>query len=155
MPKTVNKEMPASLRQKIAQSQVGSSPTLVPPGIGGTPLPAPQRTKETAPQLDEVMENGDDKDTLRALVARYVIVNATKKESTKIVNGLGVRIKAILTDYGINQFKWDQSTVNYFRTERRSINKGKLLAAGVSIETIEACTDTTASGTLKIGDEEG
>ncbi len=160
MPKTAAKtakksELPASLRQKIAASQVGSKPSLIPPGIGGQPPLPPRPMKvEKAPDIADLMDDGEDRETLTALVSQYHTINTTKKQAAAAIKPLGERIKTILGNYGINHFTYVGVDVNYYLTERKTLNRGKLLAAGVSIEILEACTDVSASGALRIGGDE-
>lgn len=137
------KPLPASLSQKIAQSQLGSGPSLVPQA----PVKEPE---EIIPTVEELIEAGEDLDTLKSLVASVVGPKAEVKRLEKVIDTVIPRIKAIVSQYGIAKAKCGESTLTYFPTTRSTINATKLLAAGVAQETITECTDVTQSFTLKV-----
>lgn len=137
------KPLPASLTQKIAQSQLGSGPSLVPQA----PVKEPE---EVVPTVEELIGEAEDLQTLKDLVAAISVPKAEVKRLDKIVDSLSGRIKILVSQYGIAKAKCGESLILYYPTTRSTINATKLLAAGVEQETITACTDVSRSFTLKI-----
>lgn len=137
------KPLPASLSQKIAQSQLGTGPSLVPQAKQKEP-------EEVIPTIDELIDEQEDKDTLRSLLNAYRVPHAEIKRLEKVVEPLKGRIKVLISQYGIAKAKCDDDTITYYPSSRSTINRNKLLAAGVDEIIIDECTDTTESYTLKI-----
>lgn len=136
-----------ALKQKMAQSVSGMGPSLVP--ASKPPLP-PVKQDEVIPKIDELIGDADDLATLTDLISLHVTLNKQKKAAEDKLEPVKDRIKAIVGQYGIDKMQVGFATVNYFRTERRSINATKLVALGVDQEVIDAATDTSVSATLKI-----
>jgi hypothetical protein len=142
------KPLPASLSQKIAQSQLGSGSSLVPQA------PVKDEPPEAIPTVEELIGDQEDLATLNSLVSSVLVPKAEVKRLKKVIDAIVPRIKAIVSQYGFSKAVCAGATLNYFPTSRKSINATKLLAAGVTQEIITACTDVTPSYTLKIGDDE-
>ena len=139
------KPLPASLSQKIAQSQLGTGPSLVPQAHAKQ-----QEPEEVIPTIDELIDEQEDKDTLRSLLNAYRVPHAEIKRLEKVVEPLKGRIKVLISQYGIAKAKCDDDTIIYYPTTRSTVNAKKLLAAGVEQAVIDICTDVTESYTLKI-----
>jgi hypothetical protein len=136
-------KLPAALAQKIAQSQLGSGPSLVPQA----PVKEPE---EVIPTVEELIGEAEDLETLRSLVAALVVPQAEVKRLEKVIDTIKPRIKVIVSQYGIAKALCGESTLSYFATSRSTINRTKLLAAGVDESIIEDCTDKTESFSLKV-----
>ena len=136
--------MPKALQQKIAQSQVGSGPSLVPQA------PAPKEPKEEVPELAALIAEGDDLDTLCKLLEAIVTPQREIKRLEKVVEPMKDRIKALVSQYGIDKATYGEIKLSYYPTPRTSISATKLLAAGVDQDVITSCTDTTHSYALKV-----
>lgn len=149
---------PLTLKQKMAKSVSGTSPSLLPPGIGDRP--ALDRDLEkilgedaVVPSVDELIADGEDRQAIHHLVATHVKYNGEKKKLVKVIEVTTSRIKAIVAQYGFHKAVCDGASISYTPTKRTSINEMRLLAEGVSQETIDACKETTTSYMLKIGGE--
>lgn len=151
MPVTQKKAVKSdSLREKMAKSVAGSAPSVIPAGIGGVPLPPPWPEKEKAADITELIGDADERETLAMLIDLHTEVNARKKALEDQLEPIKNRIKTMLGSYGITSMTSHGASVNYFRTERKTINGTKLLMAGVAIGIVEECTDVSFSATLKI-----
>jgi hypothetical protein len=142
------KPLPAALQQKIAQSQLGTGPSLVPQ----SPVPKiiPKEDVEVIHPISELIADPEELETLVNLIQAVVPHSKEIKRLEKIVEPMRDRIKAIIRQYGIEKSTCGEIQVDCYRTVRTSINKVKLLAAGVEQSVIDACTDSTPSYTLKI-----
>lgn len=136
------------LQRKMAQSVAGTAASMVPAGVGDVPLPP--STAEVIPSVDDAIGDEDDRETLKELVSKRMEIDAQLKPLDAAKDALTARIKTVLGNYGLNKLTCAGASINYFLTERKSINATKLMAQGVDMETIVACTDVTKSGTLKI-----
>jgi hypothetical protein len=157
------KPLPAALQQKIAQSQLGTGPSLVPQ----SPVPKipeyleywrqsyPKEDVEVIHPISELIADPEELETLVNLIQAVVPHSKEIKRLEKIVDPMRDRIKAIIRQYGIEKSTCGEIQVDCYRTVRTSINKVKLLAAGVEQSVIDACTDSTPSYTLKIKDSGG
>lgn len=141
------------LNKKMARATAGTGASLVPPGIGGTPLPPPRKEKEVVPGVDEVIADDSDKAILRELVQCYATRNATKKKLEKELKPLGESIKVMLGSYGLSKLTCDGLPISYYNMQRSTIDRDLLIASGVDPATIDACTRVSSSLTLKIGAE--
>jgi hypothetical protein len=141
------KPLPQGLQQKIAQSQLGSGPSLVPQA-------KVKEEPEAIPTVEELIGEQEDLDTLKSLVSSILAPKAEVARLKKVIDKVVPRIKLILGQYGLSKAVCGTATLNYFPTTRTSINRTKLLAARVTEEVIAACTDVTQSFTLKIGEDE-
>jgi hypothetical protein len=140
-----------SLKQKMAASVVGSAPNLVPvPRVPQGDVPAAPEPVAIVPPIDELMEDGEDKDTLRKLIEVHIALNSQIKPLEKQLDIIKDRIKNALSCYSITNMSCDGAKVSYTVTERRTLNHMKLIAAGVDTEVLVACTDITKSGMLRI-----
>ena len=148
------KPIPKELQQKIAQSQLGSGPSLVPskmsrPGeIVEDFLP-----EEAIPTVEELIGEAEDLDTLKLLVNSLLIPQAEVKRLEKVIDTIKPRIKVIVGQYGIAKARCGEAVLSYFPTSRSTVNAKKLLAAGVDEATITACTDVSHSFTLKVSEK--
>jgi hypothetical protein len=150
MPQSRVKTTPTSeereLRQKMAQSIAGAAPSMV-------PAPRESRSKKTdeTPVLDDLMPDGEESKTLKALIKQHMELNRPKKELEKKLEFVSDRIKVILSSHGISgNFTYEDIPVNYFSQSRSTINALKLEALGVDVETIRQATDVSISTILKI-----
>ena len=109
-----------------------------------------QEPEEVIPTIDELIDEQEDKDTLRSLLNAYRVPHAEIKRLEKVVEPLKGRIKVLISQYGIAKAKCDDDTIIYYPTTRSTVNAKKLLAAGVEQAVIDICTDVTESYTLKI-----
>jgi hypothetical protein len=137
------KPLPKALQQQIAQSQLGSGPSLVPQA-------PPPKEKEVVPKLAELIAEGDDLETLCKLLEAVIIPQREIKRLEKVVEPMKDRIKALVGQYGIDKATYGEITLSYYPTSRTTINATKLLAAGVDQDVITFCTDTTHSYALKV-----
>lgn len=138
------------LKQKMAQSMVGTAPSLVPaPYVKQGKAPHAELT-EVLPAIDDLIAEEDDRDTLKQLIAMQVQLNLQIKPLEKQKDLVTDRIKAALSSYGITSMVCEGAKVSFTATERKTINPMKLIAAGVEAETIVMCTDITTSSMLKI-----
>ena len=135
-------KLPQALAQKIAQSQLGTGPSLVPQ--------APVKEEEVVPSVEELIGEAEDLETLKSLVASIVLPKAEVKRLEKVIDAVTPRIKTLLSQYGIAKAKCGESMLTYFPTTRSTINRTKLLAAGVDEAIINDCTDVSQSFTLKL-----
>ena len=140
------KPIPKELQQKIAQSQLGSGPSLVPQ----VPLTEPD---EAIPTVEELIGEAEDLDTLKLLVNSLLIPQAEVKRLEKVIDTIKPRIKVIVGQYGIAKARCGEAVLSYFPTSRSTVNAKKLLAAGVDEATIIACTDVSHSFTLKVSEK--
>ena len=138
--------MPKGLQQKIAQSQLGSGPSLVPQA----PVTEPE---EAIPTVEELIGEAEDLDTLKLLVNSLLIPQAEVKRLEKVIDTIKPRIKVIVGQYGIAKARCGEAVLSYFPTSRSTVNAKKLLAAGVDEATITACTDVSQSFTLKVSEK--
>ena len=138
--------MPKGLQQKIAQSQLGSGPSLVPQA----PVTEPE---EAIPTVEELIGEAEDLDTLKMLVNSLLIPQAEVKRLEKVIDTIKPRIKVIVGQYGIAKARCGEAVLSYFPTSRSTVNAKKLLAAGVDEDTITACTDVSHSFTLKVSEK--
>jgi hypothetical protein len=138
------KPLPAALSQKIAQSQLGTGPSFIPQA------PKPKDEEEVLHPVEELIGEPEDLETLKSLVSSLSIPAKEIKRLEKIVDPIRDRIKAIVGQYGISKARCGEAVLNYFMTQRKTINATKLLAAGVGQDVIDQCTDVTPSYTLKI-----
>ena len=152
MPKTAKKPMPDSLRQKMAASVAGTSPSLVPQfDVSKVTFTVDKKVEEeVVPSIDDLIADDVDRTMLRDLIANHVQLNRQKKQLEKSVETLGARIKSVVTDYGVDKMMCDGAKVSLTRGERRTINSMKLVASGVPQDLIEACTDISRFQTLTI-----
>jgi hypothetical protein len=143
--------IPKSLKQKMAASVSGAGQSLVPdiPGVTSSPTPPPAEV-DLIPSIDQLIGDAEDLTTLRDLVNLQVKVNAQKKELEKKLEPINDRIKAIVSEYGIEKAVCDGANITLSQGSRSTINKLKLVAYGVDEEIITACTDVTTTQTLKI-----
>jgi len=140
------KPIPKELQQKIAQSQLGSGPSLVPQA----PVAEPE---EAIPTVEELIGEAEDLDTLKLLVNSLLIPQAEVKRLEKVIDTIKPRIKVIVGQYGIAKARCGEAVLSYFPTSRSTVNAKKLLAAGVDEATITACTDVSQSFTLKVSEK--
>jgi len=138
--------MPKELQKKIAQSQLGSGPSLVPQA----PVTEPE---EAIPTVEELIGEAEDLDTLKLLVNSLLIPQAEVKRLEKVIDTIKPRIKVIVGQYGIAKARCGEAVLSYFPTSRSTVNAKKLLAAGVDEATITACTDVSQSFTLKVSEK--
>jgi hypothetical protein len=152
--KLINKDAKSkekSLKQKMAQSVVGSAPSMIPgPRISQGEVPPAPEVKEAIPMLDELIADTEDRETIRQLISKSIEIAALLKPLEKQQDAIKDRIKVQLSGYGITSMLCDGAKVSYTMTERKTLNHTKLVAAGVDVETIVACTDVTRSSMLKI-----
>jgi hypothetical protein len=142
----MNKPLPKELKQKMAQSVVGTGPSLIPQPH--TPKPKPD-DGEPIPSVDDFVE-GEERAVLHSLVQLRVTLAAQEKALKARLDQANDRIKAIISEHGVEKSVCDGCRINYFRSERRALNQMKLLAAGVDQDTIDYCTDITEVWTLKV-----
>lgn len=135
------------LQQKMAKSIVGTAPSMVPAAPAAT---LPPEQDDSIPSIDVLITDEDERGTLQKLILQRITVDASIKPLEKVKENLTDRIKTLLGSYGINQLMCDGAKVSYTMTERKSLNQTKLVAAGVDMEIIVACTDISKSGMLKI-----
>ena len=138
-------KIPASLKQKMAQSVVGTGPSLVP-----VPKPVEVAEEPVAPPITELIAEKEDVDTLQSLVKTQMALNSDKKAIESRLDPINDRIKALLGQYGIYKATCDGASISYSASTRSSINATKLLAAGVEQEIIDSCTDKKSTRTLLI-----
>jgi hypothetical protein len=137
--------MPKSLKQKMAASVAGTGQSLVP----STPTPPPPE-EDLVPSIDMLLEDTDERATLRQLIGVQVQLNSDKKSLEKRLDPINERIKTILSNNGIEKTVCDGASITYFAGSRSTINRLKLIAFGIDEVIIEKCTDTTVTHTLKI-----
>lgn len=139
-----------SLRQKMAQSVSGHAPSMIPgPRVVQGVVPTTD-IKEVVPGVEELIADEEDRNTLAALVQSKIAIDSQLKPLEKQKEMVTDRIKAALSSYGITTMMCAGAKVSYTTTERKTINATKLVASGVDMEVIVACTDVTKSGMLKI-----
>lgn len=140
------KPLPKGLQQKIAQSQSGTGPSLVPPARD----PTPREPQEVIPTVEELIGEAEDLETLKSLVASLVIPQTEVRRLEKVIDLIKPRIKVIVSQYGIAKAQCGDSVLTYYPMTRSSISKIKLLAAGVDESIIDDCTEVTQSFALKV-----
>ena len=149
--KALREQLPPSLQQKVAQSVTGTAPSLTTFSPSITPWKSTRHMEEDkAPPIDDLIGDSQEKDTLRQLIAMQVTINTQKKALEKQLEPVNTRIKALLGSYGVEKMVCDGATVSYFPVERKTIDAMKLLAAGISQDTIDLCTDVSKTRTLVI-----
>jgi hypothetical protein len=141
------KPIPASLKQKMAASVVGSRASLIPQPY--TPKPTPKPAEEVVPSVETIIEDAEELATLRELVARQLPLNAQIKALESSLKPINDRIKGILGECKIKAV-CDGATINQFPVTRSTVDPLLLLAAGVDEETIQSCTKTSTSYTLLV-----
>lgn len=141
------------LKQKMAQSVSGTSPSMVPAGIGNVPLPPPK--EDETPSIDDLIGDAEERETLRKLVANRISYDLAIKPLEKMKDATTDRIKTILGSYGINKASCDGASLSYTQTERKTINRVKLEALGVDPAIIDTATDVTTSAMLRITQAKG
>jgi hypothetical protein len=113
-------------------------------------VPAAPEAPEVIPNIDDLIEAGEEKDTLKNLIVARMQVDSLLKPLEKQKDALTDRIKTALSGFGITEMLCSGAKVSYTITERKTLNHTKLVAAGVDVETIVACTDISKSSTLRI-----
>lgn len=140
----------ATLKQKMAQSVSGTSPSMVPAGIGKPAVLPPMPEEDRIPSITDLIGDAEERDTLQKLIIQKIAVDASLKPLEKVKDNIVDRIKNILGTYGIQQMECDGAKVSYTRTERKTISRIKLEALGVNVAIIDTATDVTVSSMLKI-----
>lgn len=145
-------QIPQELKRKMAQSVVGSGPSMVPKPRTPVPLPPPMATvpEEVVPTVDDLIADQEELSTLRQLVSRQLEYNAQKKHLEKALEPINDRIKAIVSQYGIDNAVCDGATINYRQGERKTLNPMRLVANGVAQEVIDQSYDVSITHTLTI-----
>lgn len=149
MPKTATSKE-KDLRMKMAQSVAGSAPSMVPTPRAKQEVPAAPEPKEIIPNIDDLIGEEDDRDTLKLLINQRLDIDSQLRPLEKQKENVTDRIKTHLSNYGITSMLCDGAKISYTVQERKTLNHTKLVAAGVDIETIVACTDISKSSTLRI-----
>lgn len=139
-----------SLKQKMAQSVAGAAPSMVPTPRAKQEVPVAPEPKEIIPAIEELIGDEDDRETLKLLIQQKIDIDYQLKPLEKQKDNVTDRIKTHLSNYGITSMVCDGAKVSYTVQERKTLNHTKLVAAGVDIETIVACTDISKSSTLRI-----
>lgn len=136
-----------TLKQKMAQATAGSGVNLNP-----TPraVPPPPPEDERVPDITELIADEEDRDIVQMLIIQKVDVARQIKPLEAIVDNCNTRIKKFLSEYGITKAVSSGIGISYTATERKTINRNKLIAAGVDEATIDECTDVTTSSMLKL-----
>src|ERR1700722_15818842 len=136
------------LKQQMAQSVAGSAPSMIPAARNNL-VPPPPESKEVIPSIQELIGDEDDRNTLEQLIAQRIDIDSQIKPLEKSKELLTDRIKTQLSSYGITQMLCDGAKVSYSVTEgRKTINRNKLIGAGVDTDIIDACTDVSAAGSM-------
>lgn len=151
MPKTAAKTAPAApsaeqdLKQKMAKATAAAAPSMVP-----SKKPPPPPKEDTTPELAELIVDSDDQQLMVELMQSHAQLQAVIKPLEDQLSGVKDRIKTQLSSYGITNMKHESFKVSYTMSQRKSLSSTKLLEAGVSIQTLEECTDITESWTLRV-----
>lgn len=141
---TVSKE--DELKAKMA--------AVMPKAKAPSMVPAKKEKKEKAPpppDLREIDIDDDDRQQIARLVNQAAEYKRMEKDGKQNYGPLSDRIKALIQDNeSVHKFMCDGHRANLTKTQKSTINKDKLLAAGVAPGTITACTDITDSWMLTV-----
>lgn len=154
----------AQIKQKMAQSVARKSQgsALIPPGVSPTSVQAQAQAQldaktdaETIPTIEELIPDTEvDRtttiQTLWSLAKQYKLESQMESRAKKEKDSYSKRIKFLLGSYGIAKAICGQFKVSVTPVRRTSIDPLKLLAHGVSEETILACTDVTETPTINV-----
>ncbi len=106
--------------------------------------------QDVLPDATELVANTADLSTLRELVALHVQYSQTERDAKAQKAPVVDSIKSICEDYTLRKLTCDRNKVSYYKTTRSAISKQLLMDAGVSIETIRACTIETDSWGVRV-----
>lgn len=145
----MTKTKEASLKQKMAASVSSSAPSLI-PIARKQEVPAAPEPKEAIPSVDGLIGDEEDRDTLKLLVQQKIDIDAQLEPLKRQKGSITDRIKTTLSNYGITSALCNGDKISYFSTEKYTINRMKLIGAGVEENIIDRCTDVTKGSQLRI-----
>jgi hypothetical protein len=134
-----------SLRDKIAAATGISAVNMNP-----TPATVKVEPEPKAPDVSSLIADPEECEALCQLIYLHAHLTNQLKPLEKDRDAITARIKNMIATYGIEAATYQGIALSYYQNTRSSINKMKLLEAGVGIQVINECTDTTVSHSLKI-----
>lgn len=155
MPKVAEKSHrfsnPKTVRDQFKDEIAASGPNMNPPGLGGNPALVKTEPEEVqAPDIADLIGDAEDRDIISALMVQHAELTKRLKPLDAERDRISDRIKTLIKPYGIDKAQYMGVHMAYFPTTRESLNKMKLLEAGVPTATILACTDKKVAYTLKV-----
>ena len=143
-----------ALRDRIKTIAAQSAPSMVPAPREtqqAEDIPAPpQKEEEVVPSIADIIPDLKERLLLARLVATYGEMGITKHSLDKQQKALSTQAKKIVGKYGIARAVSGEWRISYYNAARETLSKELLLAAGVPLATILACTKTTPAYTLRI-----
>lgn len=138
----------SSLDARIKDS-VGktSHPSMVP---DWNPPAPPPKEEEIVPDIRELVPNPLDRNRLANLIRTSAEFGKMEKEAKTARTPVTAAIKTLLSKYQIGRAVCDGVLINYYNAPRASLSRELLLSSGVSPKTLDACTITKDSFTLRI-----
>jgi len=143
----------ATLPKAVQEIAKEVAPSLVPDGLKLIP-PPPKPKDELPPDLKQLVQDKKDYLTLARLIEEDMPWKAQQKEAEGKRKGIEIKIKNLLGKHKVGEAMLGDVRVSYYSGERSTIKADKLLAAGVPIQTIMACTEKSTSFTLRLSKRE-
>ena len=137
--------MPRTLQQRM--NDASASPSMIPPEA--TPAPPPKE-EPVLPQLNTLIADKRDYLLLKRLIEEDLPWKAQASQAAKERKSIEDKIKKLLGKHQVGLALMDDIRINYYSGERESLDKGLLLAQGVSPAQIIAATKKKPIYTLKI-----
>jgi|SRR5579863_7146874 len=136
---------PLTLEEKLRKSVAAAAPSL-----GPVQFAKPDEPEEYVPDLREVECSTGDRLRIMRLVADSAALQQQESEIKKQRAGITEMLKTLVAELPQHKFMVDGNRVNYYPTTRKTLNRTKLMAEGVSIQVLNRCTDESVSFSLRI-----
>lgn len=146
-----------TMRERIQAIAAVSAPSMVPVPVE-KPLPPPEKEEEVIPPVSSLIEDRKTALKLAQMVDRSGEIGELIRPLAKEKKSLSDKIKVMTGKFGIGKAICGEWRINYYNAPKKSLSITKLLAAGVSMATIDACYEEKDSFTLRItkeGSEDG
>lgn len=139
-----------NLQDRINQSMGTDKGVSLVPDYAGKPKP-PKPEKDKAPLLEEYLDDTNLIHEMESCVETYDALSEQIKTLESRKKAMRDEIENILGNCGIESARvLGTYTVSRFEQDRATLRKDLLLSAGVSMQTISACTEISKVVTIKV-----
>lgn len=112
---------------------------------------APEPKAKAHVPIEDAISSKKDQQLIRDASEEYPSLSAEIKKLESRKSELSGILKKEMRTYGLESVQAGGFVVSYYVTNRSTIKADLLLANGVSVQTIQDCTETTASESVRVG----